>query len=214
MTHEEFLAAVRGLVVARVADGEQRARVLATKLIYGAGQRHTRGTCYYERWEQTGRQALVEVSAFGESSALQLAGTTIHELAHVVAGRAVGHQAAWKAAARELGLIHPRAAGQKYVEEDFAPDIRQQILELPAPDDGAPVPPSATLSAMAIALRACQAGAGTLGGRSRGPGSGSRLRLWTCECARPIKVRVARDAFRVRCLECGCMFKRTVRRGR
>jgi hypothetical protein len=54
----------------------------------------------------------------------------------------------------------------------------------------------------------CRQGIGTRGGCSRGIGSGSRLRLWICNCNPPVRVRVARDAFRAVCQDCRCAFKR------
>jgi hypothetical protein len=48
---------------------------------------------------------------------------------------------------------------------------------------------------------------GVRGGKSRGAGSGSRLRLWTCDCQKPVKVRVASDNFRATCDLCGHPFR-------
>jgi len=39
-------------------------------------------------------------------------------------------------------------------------------------------------------------------------GSGSRLRLWVCDCAKPVKVRVSSDDFRAHCDLCNAAFKR------
>jgi hypothetical protein len=40
----------------------------------------------------------------------------------------------------------------------------------------------------------------------KGPGSGSRLRLWICECVPPVRLRVARDDLEARCLCCHTNF--------
>lgn len=47
-------------------------------------------------------------------------------------------------------------------------------------------------------IRAAGVNAGKHGGTSRGRGSG-RLRLWECECQRPVKVRVGSDLFAAHC---------------
>lgn len=57
-------------------------------------------------------------------------------------------------------------------------------------------------------VRPCKAGQGSRGGTSRGTGSGSRLRLWECECDKPVKVRVASDDFRATCDVCEQAFTR------
>jgi len=44
------------------------------------------------------------------------------------------------------------------------------------------------------------------GSKSRGAGSGSRLRLWICDCQKPVKVRVASDDFRATCGLCAQPF--------
>jgi hypothetical protein len=46
------------------------------------------------------------------------------------------------------------------------------------------------------------------GGRSRGKGSGSPLRLYHCGCEPPVKVRVASDELRAHCDLCGKPFER------
>jgi len=36
----------------------------------------------------------------------------------------------------------------------------------------------------------------------------TRLRLWTCRCPRPIKIRAAHDHLQIMCLSCGHLFER------
>src|SRR5262249_54357460 len=149
--------------------------------------------------------------ATGEESNVQLAGTTIHELGHVLAGPGVGHGPEWRKASHTLGLTITSAAGQAYAPKHFAPDVWAAIEQLAFPTDGlpsfrttrGPVAPKAK-------LRPCPMGLGTRGGRSRGPGSGSRLRLWECACTPPVKVRVARDDFDATCNVCGRVYTRKV----
>jgi hypothetical protein len=156
---------------------------------------------------------LIEVCAFGEESSIQLAGTTIHELGHCLAGAAVGHGKVWRDACRTLGLIRCSAAGQAYGAKDFAPDVWARLILLSHPSDGSPAHRKkvrALLGVQPVAKPApCPLGNGTKGGTSRGPGSGSRLRLYMCGCVdRPFKVRVARDDFAALCLVCGAAFER------
>src|SRR3990167_9120627 len=59
-------------------------------------------------------------------SALQLAGTVIHELGHILVGPAEKHSVTWIAGVKALGLTH-RELAQHYVPEDFSPAIRLAI---------------------------------------------------------------------------------------
>jgi hypothetical protein len=154
------------------------------------------------------------VCAFGEESAVQLAGTTAHELAHCLAGRDAGHGREWKVACRTLGLVRASASCQVYGGEDFARKVWTELLLLPDPTDGSPVhrvilgPQPAKVIAKP---GPCPLGNGTKGGKSRGPGSGSRLRLFMCQCPeKPYRARVACDVFDVNCNRCGSLFERVV----
>lgn len=199
MTHEAYIHEVRRIVAPRVNEAEAE-RLLAAKLVYGVGRGGTRGVCYYGAW--SGQTEFVEICAIGEESPLQLAGTTIHELAHVLAGHKAGHGSDWKRRAADLGLVRCDAAGQRYAVSDFADDLWQIVMA--PPFDGAP-----TFTGPFIRLPGpCGAGIGTRGGTSRGPGSGSRLRLWVCECKPTVRVRVASDAFSATCNVCGAAFRR------
>lgn len=203
MTHEEFIQAVRNAAAGRLDDAILRQQVLRAKVVYGQGRIGVRGICHYEAWENENlRHEFVEIGAFCEESPLQLAGTTIHELAHVIAGRGAGHGRTWRMAAATLGLIRSRASDQQYEANDFAPDLKRQIDAIGAPLDGTPILDRRTRPRM----HGCPAGIGTRGGSSRGSGSGSRLRLWVCAC--PIKVRVASDNFCATCSICHDTFRR------
>ena len=198
VTHESYIHAIRETVVPRLNEEDVRLRLLNAKLVYGSGQRGFRGACYYEAWEKGQRHEFIEVCAFGEQSSVQLAVTTLHELAHALAGDQAGHGPEWKAAAKKLGLIHAEAAGQNYHPLHFDPAVWESVSNLPLPTDGRPVteqrespsslgmPP--TVNGPSVirphggkrAIRPCPAGIGTRGGKSRGPGSGSRLIKLTC----------------------------------
>jgi hypothetical protein len=211
LTHEGLIHAVRDIAVPRL-NAEDCKKVMEAKLVYGAGAHGRRGSCFYDCWQRSEGSALIEVSAFGEESKIQLAGTTLHELAHCLAGDAAGHGPEWKRACRALGLIRCKASGQAYDGKDFAAEVWARLILLPNPSDGVPVvrtkenPKTVSTGGNSSP---CPLGNGTRGGTSRGPGSGSRLRLYMCECPdHPFRVRVARDDFEARCLKCGSMFQR------
>lgn len=207
-THEAFIAKVAALAIGRLPVNDPRLPALkAAKLVYGAGNSGLRGITYYDRWKPNANLSapFVEVCAFGQESWLQVAGTTIHELAHVLAGYQAGHGPEWKAACGELGLNCAKAAGTRYQLANLAVDIRCTIAALPKPDDGEPVAPLSALG-LPVTLKPCAAGIGTRGGKSRGKGSGSRLRLWACDCG--CKARVASDVFEAIHTPCGTAFKR------
>lgn len=179
------------------------------KLVYGAGSKHTRGVTYFGCWKNGHDHAFAEVCAFGEDSPVQVAGTALHELTHVIAGPGHGHGQGWMDACRRLGLVFVRAAGTRYSPACFAPDIRMAIAALPKPTDGRPQPfggvgPNGT--PLQFKLRPCGAGVGVKGGKSRGAGSGSRLRKLVCNCG--VIARVARDEFHAKCDDCGSAFTR------
>lgn len=218
VTHEAFIHGVRAIVGARLADDAMRIRLCDAKLVYGSGERGTRGVCYFEAWQNGHPHDFLEVCATGEESPVQLADTTLHELAHCLAGRGAGHGPDWKRACHALGLTVAHAASQAYAPEHFAPEVWAPIAALPVPTDGVPAFASGTAGPfvglpVAPTLRPCPLGTDTRGGRSRGAGSGSRLRLWVCACTPPIRVRVASDEFHAECLTCGTAFKRAVRDG-
>jgi hypothetical protein len=220
-TREGWIHQVRALAVSRIPDEPTRGRLLAAKLVYGAGQGGTRGICYFGAWQGSEQCPVefIEVAATGEESLVQLAGTTIHETAHVLAGHSAGHGAEWKAACRVLGLVQAEAAGQRYAPEHFAAEIWSAIESMPAPADGRPVFGASGSPLVGLPLgkpRRCPQGIGTRGGKSRGTGSGSRLRLYVCACISDPKagitnkVRVASDNFMATCDRCGARFERAV----
>lgn len=206
MSHEAFIHAVQGLAIARAP--EARDKLEGIKLVYGAGQAGLRGVTYYSRWHNGGEEPrpFVEVCALGQENWIQLAGTTIHELAHVLAGHGAGHGPQWKEACETLGLRRARAAGHTYRLCGFAPEIRYALATMPKPDDGAPVASLSGLGINVTRLKPCGAGIGTRGGQSRGQGSGSRLRRFVCDCEPPVIVRVARDEFAAHCDCCNGAF--------
>lgn len=207
-THEQYIQAVREIAVQRLS-AEERAEALDAKLVYGAGSKHTRGVTYFGCWKNGHDHAFAEICAFGEEDPVQVAGTTLHELGHVLAGIGKGHGKGWLEACKRLGLTYVRAAGTRYSLACFAPDIRGAIAALPLPTDGNPQPfggfgPNG--APLQLKIRPCGAGVGTKGGVSRGKGSGSRLRKFVCACG--VIARVARDEFAATCSLCSTAFKR------
>lgn len=194
----------------RVNDEADRQRLLGAKLVYGAAT-GVRGRCFPGAWENGSTHDMLEISAVHEESFLQLAGTTIHELAHSLAGAAAGHGREWKAACHVLGLAHAEAAGQAYVPEHFDSTVWSTIEALPHPNDGTPRFTANAGTVPVLTPRPCPLGIGTRGGRSRGAGSGSRLRLWICGCPEGTvgrKVRVASDDWDATCNRCGSRYRK------
>jgi hypothetical protein len=209
VTRDQFLEAIRAIAIARLKDPAARARVTAVKLSYGMGHRTRFGICVFKAWTHDNGQAdFVEISACTELSALQLAETVLHELAHSLAGWSAGHGPKWRATAHTLGLACPKAAGSDNSPDAFAPEVLAELLLLGEPTDGRPsfmIPVEAEPGSSPV----CPIGVGIKGGKSRGPGSGSRLRLFICDCNPPVRARVARNEFLATCRICGGAFKRT-----
>ena len=209
VTHETYIAQIAALASHRL-NANEREMVAGIKLVYGAGASGLRGVTYYNRWNGTGGKSsapFVEICAFGQESSLQIAGTTIHELGHVLEHGA-GHNGIWKAACKRLGLRRVLAAGTAYKWSMFEASLREAIFALPIPDDGEPVIDlsSGHHQFLQQALKPCQAGTGTRGGKSRGKGSGSRSRLYHCHCSPPVKVRAATDTLACHCDLCAGAF--------
>lgn len=213
-THEDYIRDVAAFVVMHADLTPTEHDMLAgIKLVYGAGETGLRGITFFGRWK-TGEEIrpFVEISAFGQSSIVQLTGTTIHELAHVLAGWGKGHGKEWHDACERLGLINVQAAGTSYTWANFSPWVATYAMAIEPPDEGEPVQSIAGRLAGLNAptmpgfrIRGCQAGVGTRGGKSRGAGSGSRLRLWQCSCG--VKARVASDSFDATHDPCGTKFE-------
>lgn len=207
VTHEQFIHAVIDIGLSRL-NAEEQARCRA-RVTYGAGQPGVRGVTYYGRWlTPDGQQVpFVEICSFSEESPVQLAGTTLHEMGHVLAGFGAGHSGAWKDACEQLGLVGIRAAGTDYTLDMFTDDIRPRVLELL--DRLELAKPSNGLQGFPHAKpRPCPMGIGTRGGKSRGAGSGSRLRKFVCQCEPPFIIRASRDEAHCTCSLCNAEYQR------
>lgn len=203
LNHESFVKEVAGLGVALLHSEVDKAAVGRAKLVYGAGMAGLRGVTYFDKWlnNKAEQEHFVEICAHGESDPVQLAGTTLHELGHVLAGPKAGHGKEWHEACDKLGLRQIRAAGTEYKLAMFAPSIRSDIAALIVRlNDGKPHNPSMG----SMKLRPCSAGIGVRGGKSRGVGSGSRLRKYQCQCGQII--RASTDTLDATHNECGSLF--------
>lgn len=231
-THEALVQAVYELALKLPTLTKQdRETLKGIKLTYGSGPDGVRGITYFKLWtKQTGKGRekkaailpFVAVCATGQSDHIQVIGTTLHELGHVIAGLQAGHGPEWHAACARLGLVDVKAAGTEYSPANFieAGGFRAALLKLPKPQDGAPIAPGkggqlppdilGLLGKLGLSgvptlkPRSCTAGWGTKGGKSRGKGSGSRLLLYTCGCT---KVRASAGAdFQATCGKCNKPF--------
>lgn len=217
-THENYIREIAAFAI-RQGDLNPSERIAlgAVKLVYGSGPNGTRGVTFFNRWNGADSEVrpFVEISAFGQESIVQLTGTTIHELGHALAGWEAGHGPKWHEACDRLGLRKIKAAGTNYVWANFKAYLRDFATAIEKPCEGQPI---RNLMAPAFqggmgansyaSLKGCQAGIGTRGGKSRGVGSGSRLRLFQCECQKPVKVRIAADDFDAVHNPCGAHFTR------
>ena len=208
-THEEFIDSVRRVTLEHApnlealgADG--LARVQNAKLVYGRGSRGLRGVTQYGAWTNGQTDDLIEICALGEENWIQLAGTTIHELGHAATGHGHGHGKAWKDCCAALGLRRIHAAGTVYRLANFTPRLRLALAALPRPTDGVPTPDGWA----AMAGRPCTAGVGVRGGKTRGAGSGSRMRKYVCEHGQII--RAATDDLDATCNVCQTPFTLSV----
>lgn len=192
MKHEDFIHAVRDIIAAR-ANPETAEKLRRIKLTYGFGAPGLRGVTIYSKWANghgpDDPDPFVEICAAGEESVVQLAGTTVHELGHVVAGWEAGHGKGWKEACELIGLRRCKAAGTEYRWSMFAPWLREEIAKLGVPTDGAPLNGVAIMKIgkRKTVVGPCTAGIGTRGGKSRGAGSGSRMRKYVADCGQIIR---------------------------
>ncbi len=211
VTHETFIARVAALACSRLNDAD-RALCTGVKLTYGAGPNGVRGITYYNRWTRAGDTQspvpFVAICATCQEDIWQVAGTTLHELGHVLAGWSAGHGPLWHAACAKLGLRRVLAAGTQYKLAMFDPSLRDQLARLTLPTDGAPVKAltGPLTGPLGPVLRPCPAGRGTRGGKSY---SATRMHKFTCTgCQPPMIVRCARD-LHATCTDCNTPFARS-----
>lgn len=103
---------------------------LITPLERFSGVRLSNTTLRYDDWLCTKYRGFTHnddtIQVKQTESAIQLAGTVVHELAHVLVGTKEQHSPTWIEACKILGLTH-RELTQHYVPDDFSPILRQAI---------------------------------------------------------------------------------------
>ena len=118
------------------------------------------------------------------SDSIEVLGTLLHELLHASVGCQYGHRQPFSQAARKVGLVGPPTATA--VGDALRPSLLAYIEQV------GPYPHAA------IRFTSKEKG-------------GSRLRLYECRCAPPVKVRVASDTFQAVCLLCEAAFMQVVK---
>ena len=177
VTHEDYLAAVATAVCEQYpATASSLSEV---ELVFGAGPRR-RGV-RHRVWgggEAAEPLPLVEIAAIGGLTPAATCHMVLHELAHVLAP-GFGHGREWRYAARQVGLMNPRAwpdAGELNAWWAISPGIRARLQAIAEPTERVPADFWEDWH-----RRPCGAGYGTRGGVSRGEGSGSRYLKVVCE---------------------------------
>lgn len=179
ITHEDYLAAITAAVCAQfpaTADALNQVH-----LVFGSGPRRRGRPTLHRAWgggEAVDPLPLVEIAAIGGLSPPETCHVVLHELAHILAP-GMGHNKAWRHAARQVGLVRPRARPDVVELSDWAeisPALHTALQAIPMPTE----PPPAEYR-YDWQRRPCGAGHGSRGGTSRGEGSGSRYLKATCQ---------------------------------
>ena len=178
VTQEDYLVAVTRAVCEQYPA--TAAALSEVRLVFGSGTRR-RGVGPMQRaWnggEAVEPLALVEIAAVGGLSPAETCHVVLHELAHVLAP-GTGHGKEWRYAARQVGLLNPRArpeAGELADWGAISPAIRPVLQAIPVPTERAPA------EFYDWHRRPCVAGYGSRGGTSRGEGAGSRYLKVVCQ---------------------------------
>ena len=179
VTHEDYLAAVATAVCEQYPA--TAASLSEVELVFGTGPRR-RGLVVRHRVWLGGETAqplpLVEIAAIGGLTPAATCHMVLHELAHVLAP-GFGHGREWRYAARQVGLMTPRAwpdMGELADWGAISPGIRERLQAIAEPTERAPAEFWEDWH-----RRPCGAGYGTRGGVSRGEGSGSRYLKVVCQ---------------------------------
>lgn len=182
-THESYILAIRDAILYRLKP-EAREKLTNTRFVYGMGHRGIRGITYYDMWkhdpksEPHKQHAVVEVCIFGEENSLQIAGTMLHEMGHVLAGYEAAHGPMWKDWCHKIGYANATATINYGDPGTFDEEFVKTLSKIPPPDDGTPGQGKHLPSFKGG--KTCSAGHGTHGGKSRGTGSGSRMKKLEC----------------------------------
>ena len=179
VTHEDYLAAI---AVAVCEQYPATASALSeVRLVFGSGVRRRGVTTLHRECGGVAAEAalpLIEIAAVGGLTPAETCHVVLHELAHVLAP-GEGHGRAWRHAARQVGLMQPRAwpdTGELADWTAIAPIIRTKLQVIPEPTE-----PASADYGYDWRRRPCGAGYGTRGGMSRGEGAGSRYLKVVCQ---------------------------------
>ena len=178
ITHEDYLVAVTAAVCEQYPTTAEA--LSDVRLVFGTGPRRRGIDPLHRVWgggEAVEPLPLVEIAAIGGLTPAETCHVVLHELAHVLAP-GFGHGREWRYAARQVGLLRPRAWPGVYELADWcaiSPAVRPALQAIPVPTE----PPPAEYFAD-WHRRGCSAGYGSRGGSSRGQGSGSRYRKVVC----------------------------------
>jgi len=220
-THDAYIADVARLACRHPGSTEpDRIAISKVRLAYGDGEAGVMGVTRFNLWKGPDgeRQHWCAVCATCQpEGSFLLAETVLHELGHAIAGQLGAHGPLWKAACERLGLADAKATYAHGDKPVFSAWMAAQLAKLKEPTEGRPdraagpvlgppLPPGALPP-----IRPCGAGVGTKGGKSRGPGSGTRNALHVCGgCKPPVKVRaaVSKRPLSATCDHCKTSFSR------
>ena len=176
ITHEDYLVAVTRAVCEQYPTTAPALRQV--QLVFGTGPRRWALDPLHRVWgggEADEPLPLVEIAAIGGLAPAETCHVVLHELAHVLTPGS-GHGGAWRYAARQVGLLQPRAwPGAGELASWGAPALRSKLQAIPAPTERVPA------AYHDWQRRPCGVGYGTRGGTSRGEGAGSRYLKVTCQ---------------------------------
>ena len=114
-----------------------------------------------------------------EKDSAKVLGILVHELGHAYFKKGTGHRSVWKKLMAEVGYEYPANAPGPVLAER----LNAVVAELGEYPHEA-LDPNTTQKKQT-----------------------TRLRLWVCRCAPPVRVRVASDEFQAKCLICGDEFE-------
>ena len=180
VTPEEYLSAITVAVCEQYPT--TAAALSEVQLVFGTGPRRRGMPATLHRVLGGGEASeplpLVEIAAIGGLSPPETCHVVLHELAHVLAPGA-GHGRVWRYAARQVGLLQPRAwpdAGELADWREIALALRARLQAIAEPTERAPVEYREDWH-----RRRCGVGYGSRGGTSRGEGAGSRYLRVVCQ---------------------------------
>ena len=179
VTHEDYLAAIAAAVCQQFPATAHALNQV--HLVFGSGPRRRGLSSLHRVWgggEAVDPLPLVEIAAIGGLSPPETCHVVLHELAHILAP-GMGHGKVWRHAARQVGLVRPRATpdpGELADWNAISSALRVALQAIPVPTE--PVPVEYLYDWQ---RRPCGAGYGSRGGSSRGEGSGSRYLKATCQ---------------------------------